>query len=384
MKKKKGKKKTKAGHFQEAVTKLEKMLGLGGKKTDSFIEKLSGNLGPLLNNLEATVLTTQSIPFPLLKKMFKSYLKEVAGDAGVSFKDLQASGGDLMELLKDWFKPELFQELITQLAQFYFLNRNIEGEVDEFGMDASFVEAVRPLFQFLYQDYWRVKVSGIENIPSKGGCLMVANHSGALPYDGAMLTVATLNEHPAHRNPRFLIEDFVYHFPFLGTFMHRIGAVRACPENAAWLLKKKQLVLVFPEGVKGLGKLYSERYQLKRFGRGGFIKLAIQHKVPIVPVAIIGAEEIHPIIWKSSILAKAMGVPYLPVTPTFPWLGPLGLIPLPSKWRIEIGKPISFAKYKPSQANDDLLVQKLAEEVRTEIQKKINLGLKKRKSVWLG
>ncbi|OGQ04814.1 MAG: hypothetical protein A2W61_04125 [Deltaproteobacteria bacterium RIFCSPLOWO2_01_44_7] len=286
-------------------------------------------------------------------------------------------------LLKDWFKPDTFKESLYQLSRYYFQGET-QGEVDEFGMDPAMVEALRPFFQFLYYDYWRVDVEGIANIPKKGRCLLVANHSGMLPYDGAMLTVASLNEHPTNRSVRFLIEDFVYHFPFMGTIMSRLGAVRACPENATWLLKKGEAVLVFPEGVKGLGKLYEERYQLKRFGRGGFIKLAIKTKTPIIPVAIIGAEEIHPIIWKSNILAKAMGVPYLPVTPTFPWLGPLGLIPLPTKWSIQVGKPISFDKYKSTQADDGLLVQRLTEQVRTHIQKMVDKNLKKRKSVWLG
>ena len=149
-------------------------------------------------------------------------------------------------------------------------------------------------------------------------------------------------EPPTRRSIRFLVEDFVYLSPFMGTFMSRIGGVRACPENATWLLKKGELVVVFPEGVKGLGKLYRDRYQLQRFGRGGFIRLAIKTGAPIIPTAVIGAEEIHPTIWKSSILAKSMGIPYLPVTPTFPWMGPLGLVPFPTKWEIIFFNPIFF------------------------------------------
>lgn len=380
------KKRTKAnaGSFQKLAGDLEKLLGLGGEKTTAFIEQLSKTLPPLLENLESTIVNAKSIPFDLLKLTFQSYLKNIAKDSGIAWEDLKEVSQDILKLLNDWFQPELFQAAFFKLVQSQFFRGNLDSEVDEFGMDPAVVEALRPLCQFLYYDYWRVSVQGIENIPAKGRALLVANHSGVLPYDGAMLTIACLNEHPANRRLRFLIEDFVYHFPFLGTTMHRLGAVRACPENATWLLKKNELVLVFPEGVKGLGKLYEERYQLKRFGRGGFIKLAIQNKTPIIPVAIIGAEEIHPIIWKSSILAKAMGVPYLPVTPTFPWLGPLGLIPLPTKWKIVVGKPISFEKYKPHQAEDGLLIHKLAEKVRTTIQKMVDTEIKKRKSVWLG
>lgn len=372
-----------AGRFQELASHLEKRLGLGGKKSSRFIEKLSQKMGPLLENLETTILATKSLPFGMIQSMFQSYLKQVAKESGVSWHDFKETADDLVKLMREWFQPQALGTFAMGIAQYYFSARD-QSEVDEFGMDASAVEAVRPLFQFLYEDYWRVSVRGVENIPAKGRCLLVANHSGVVPYDGAMITVACLNEQKAARRVRFLVEDFVYHFPFMGTFMSRIGAVRACPENAEWLLKKNELVLVFPEGVKGLGKLYEERYQLKRFGRGGFIKLAIKNKTPIVPVAVIGAEEIHPIIWKSSILANALGIPYLPVTPTFPWLGPLGLIPLPTKWQIIFGKPISFAKYKPSQAEDGLLVQTLTDQVRSRIQKMLDAGLKRRKSVWRG
>ncbi|MBI4124521.1 MAG: acyltransferase family protein [Deltaproteobacteria bacterium] len=372
-----------AERFQETALRLEKALGLGGPKTDRFIEKLSNQLSPLLENLETTILATQSLPFGLSKKMFQVYLKEIASEAGISVQDLMTVSQDLLKLLREWFRPEEMKGTLVRLGGLLLLARR-EGKTDEFGMDPALVEALAPLFQFLYEDYWRLDVKGIGNIPIRGRCLLVANHSGGIPFDGSMVTVACLNEHPSHRNVRFLVEDFVYHFPFMGTFMNRLGAVRACPENAVELLKRGNLVLVFPEGVKGLGKLYSERYQLKRFGRGGFIKIAIQTKTPIVPVSVIGAEEIYPIIWKSSLLAKALGIPYLPVTPTFPWLGPAGLIPLPTKWRIQFGKPISFKNYKPAQAEDGLLVQNLTEQVRGEIQKMLADGLKRRKSVWVG
>lgn len=372
-----------AAQFQAVAKQLEKALGLGEAKTDRFIETMSKKIAPWLENLETTILASKSLPFGAIQKMFGAYLKEVAGEAGISVKDLQVVAADLILLMKEWFEPQELKATLTRLGGLLLMARR-EGKTDEFGMDPDLVEAVAPFFQFLYEDYWRVDVKGIGNIPIRGRCLLVANHSGGLPYDGSMVTVACLNEHPAHRNVRFLVEDFVYHFPFMGTFMNRMGAVRGCPENAIELLKRGNLVLVFPEGVKGLGKLYAERYQLKRFGRGGFIKIAIKTKTPIVPVAIIGAEEIYPIIWKSSLLAKALGIPYLPVTPTFPWLGPAGLIPLPTKWRIHFGKPISFKHYKSSQAEDGLLVQNLTEKVRGQIQKMLDDSLHRRKSVWTG
>ncbi|MBU0506035.1 1-acyl-sn-glycerol-3-phosphate acyltransferase, partial [bacterium] len=193
-----------------------------------------------------------------------------------------------------------------------------------------------------------------------------------------------VNEHPVRRDARFLVEDFVYHMPILGTFMYRTGAIRACQENAERLLKKEHLVIVFPEGVKGIGKHYNKRYQLQRFGRGGFIKLCMQTKSPLIPVGIVGAEEIHPIIYKSNILAKTLHIPYLPITPTFPWLGLLGTIPFPTKWHIHFGKPMSFEKYKKADLENELLVHKLSEKVRGEIQNILVDLLKKRRSVWLG
>ena len=217
-----------------------------------------------------------------------------------------------------------------------------------------------------------------------GRGLIVANHSGTVPYDGAMIRLSVLNDHPSRRDVRFLVEDFVYHFPFLGTFMYRTGGVRACPENAERLLSKDHLVAVFPEGVKGIGKEFKNRYRLQRFGRGGFIKLALKTGAPIIPTAIVGAEEIHPIIYKSTALAKPLGIPYIPITPTLPLLGPLGLIPLPSKWTIVFGEPILLADYGPRDAEDQLLVNQLSEKVRLTIQERLTEEIRNRRSVWFG
>lgn len=257
-------------------------------------------------------------------------------------------------------------------------------EVDEFGMDPRLTNQIKPFFDFLYYKYWRVETTGIENIPNEGRALIVANHSGTLPYDGAMLKAAILNEHPVRQDVRFLVENFVYHMPILGTFMYRIGGVRACPENAERLLQTGHLVAVFPEGAKGIGKYYLQRYRLQRFGRGGFIKLCINTKSPLIPVGIVGAEEIHPILFKSNTLAKTMGIPYLPITPTFPFLGLMGMIPFPSKWSIHFGKPIHFDDYSAKALDDEILIHKLSEKVRGKIQHIIIDLLKNRKSVWTG
>ncbi len=257
-------------------------------------------------------------------------------------------------------------------------------EVDPFGMDRRLVQKIKPIFDFMYYRYWRISTTGIENIPNEGRALIVANHSGTVPYDGAMIKMAIMNEHPVRKDSRFLVENFVYHMPMLGTFMYRIGAVRACPENAELLLNAEHLVIVFPEGVKGIGKYYKQRYRLQRFGRGGFIKLCMKTKSPLIPVGVVGAEEIHPIMFKSNIIAKTIGLPYIPITPTFPLLGPLGCIPLPTKWSIHFGKPISFSEHPEEAMEDELLIHKLSEKVRNEIQDIIIKQLRHRRSVWTG
>src|SRR5206468_5610956 len=169
--------------------------------------------------------------------------------------------------------------------------------VDEFGLDLEFEKMVEPLFVFLYRQWWRVEVRGIDKVPGEGGALLVANHGGAMfPYDGAMLKVALRLDHPAARELRPLVDDFVFQAPFLASLMTRVGGVRACPENAERLLRRGELVGVSPEGVRGMKKRFGERYQLRRFGRGGFVTLALRTGAPIVPVAIVGAEEIQPLL----------------------------------------------------------------------------------------
>jgi 1-acyl-sn-glycerol-3-phosphate acyltransferase len=262
--------------------------------------------------------------------------------------------------------------------------RNRSEEVDDFGFDPVYEERIMPLFNFLYERYFRVECEGAHNIPDEGRCLLVGNHSGTIPYDGAMLKVAVKKEHPKHRDVRWLAEDFIFHFPFLGSFTNRVGAVRACQENAERLLRQEALVAVFPEGIKGIGKLFKERYKLQRFGRGGFIKLCLRTGTPVVPVAIVGAEETHPMLLRIHSLAEALGVPYIPVTPTFPLLGPLGLLPAPTKWKIIIGKPIAFDEHGPEAEGDEILVGRLAELVRGTIQGMLDQAVGARQSVWFG
>jgi 1-acyl-sn-glycerol-3-phosphate acyltransferase len=262
--------------------------------------------------------------------------------------------------------------------------RNRSEDVDEFGYDPIYERKVLPFFEFLYERYFRVEAHGAHRIPAEGRCLLVSNHSGTVPFDGMMLRVAVRREHPQHRGVRWLAEDGIFHFPFLGSFTNRVGAVRACQENAERLLDHGALVAVFPEGMKGIGKLFRERYKLQRFGRGGFIKLCLRTRTPVVPVAIIGGEETNPMLSRVEYLTKAIGIPYLPVTPTFPLLGPVGLLPAPTKWKIFFGEPIDLEGYGAEAAEDELLVGRLTERVRGEIQEMLDRALSERRSVWFG
>lgn len=259
----------------------------------------------------------------------------------------------------------------------------IGGGEDEFGVHRAMIEILRPFFQFLYYNYFRVKAEGVSHVPNRGPAILVANHAGALPYDGTMVHLAVYNEHPARREVRFLVDDFVFRLPLVSTIVQRTGGIKASQENATRLIQHNHLVMVFPEGVKGMGKTYDQRYRLQRFGRGGFVRLALRTKTPVVPVAIIGSEEIHPLIWKSHQLAKPLGLPFMPFTPTFPWLGPLGAVPLPSKWQIIFGPPMHYEHLQPGDAENSELVLDEAEHVRTTIQRMIDRALAHRKSMWV-
>ena len=255
--------------------------------------------------------------------------------------------------------------------------------VDDFGRDPRATARWEWLFEFLYTRWFRVQATGLEHVPARGRALLVANHAGTLPYDSAMVMHAVRRDHPARRDVRPLVEDTVFHLPFLGPIMNRIGGVRADPENAERLLVKDELVAVFPEGEKGMGKLWRDRYRLQRFGRGGFVKLALRTGAPIIPVAVVGAEEAAPMLGKVTWFAKNIGIPWVPVTPLFPWLGPAGLLPLPSKWYVRFGAPLDLGHLQPDAAEDRLLVNKLADQVRTQIQQMIDELLGQRRSPWL-
>ncbi|MFI6695242.1 lysophospholipid acyltransferase family protein [Streptomyces sp. NPDC050433] len=268
---------------------------------------------------------------------------------------------------------------------FAFLRRRVTGdyEVDEFGYDKDLTEQVlMSLIRPLYANYFRVEVKGIENIPSDGGALVVSNHSGTLPLDGLMMQVAVHDNHPAGRHLRLLAADLVFMLPVVNELARKAGHTLACAEDAERLLERGEIVGVMPEGFKGLGKPFGERYKLQRFGRGGFVSTALRHGVPIVPCSIVGAEEIYPMIGNSKTLARLLGFPYFPITPTFPWLGPLGALPLPTKWTIQFGEPIPTDGYPPEAAEDPMLMFNLTDQVREQIQHTLYKLLVQRRSVF--
>jgi 1-acyl-sn-glycerol-3-phosphate acyltransferase len=277
----------------------------------------------------------------------------------------------------DWLA--LFDELRRRLSTFGMSERS--GEVDEFGMDEVVLRRARLLLDLLFDRWWRVDTVGLE-APLAPPCLYVANHSGLLPWDGLMLAHALERAAPGHPRARFLVADWLVTLPFAQPTLARLGGVRACRENASRLLRHGHPVLAFPEGVKGAAKVFRERYRLKRFGRGGVVRVALEHGVPLVPVAVVGAEESHPILFKAERAARAVGLPFVPVTPTFPWLGPLGLVPLPTKWVLVFGEPLDIGTHPPDAARDDLLVDRLTERLRERIQALIEVGLARRTSVW--
>jgi 1-acyl-sn-glycerol-3-phosphate acyltransferase len=293
--------------------------------------------------------------------------------------DEPGGGGDGEETERfDWVA--LAEDLRRRLGQFGMRERS--GEVDDFGLDPETIRSARPLFRLLRKRWWRIEVVGLEHVPADRPVMFVANHSGLLPWDGLALAETIEEAHGAARRPRFLIADWLITLPFVQPALARLGGVRACRENAERLLATGRSVVAFPEGVKGAAKTFRDRYRLQRFGRGGAVRLALAAGVPIVPVAIVGAEETHPILFKLETPARALGLPFLPVTPTFPWLGPFGALPLPSKWVVSFGEPLASASPAAAQADDDLLVARLTEELRSEVQRLVKEALSIRQGVF--
>ena len=267
-----------------------------------------------------------------------------------------------------------------------FMGKRLSGNypIDDFGYDEQLArEFLLPLLRPLYEKYFRVQTLGLNRVPSEGAALLVANHSGAIPIDAVMVQYAIATEHPATRVVRNIGADLVWAAPFISHLARKTGSAVACDEDALALLERDQLVAVFPEGYKGTGKGWSERYRMQRFGRGGFIEVALRARVPIVPVAIVGAEEAFPMVANAKTLASLLRFPYFPITPTFPLLGPLGLLPLPSRWVIEFGEPIPMDDYPEDAADDKMFVFDLTDSIRDRIQQMVYKGLKYRGSAFL-
>ena len=280
------------------------------------------------------------------------------------------------ELFGDQWEP--------QLARFLaFLRRRVTGDyvVDEYGFDPEVTQrfvmtALRPIAQ----KWFRVDVRGADNIPADGGALVVSNHSGTIPMDGLMTMVSIHDATGRHLRP--LGADLVFRMPVVSSMARRSGATLACNEDAERMLAGGELVGVWPEGFKGIGKPYGERYKLQRFGRGGFVSAALRTGVPIIPLSVVGAEEIYPLVGNVPALARLLGVPYIPITPFFPLLGPLGLVPLPSKWLLEFGEPIRTDDYDEGAADDPMLVFNVTDQVRETIQQTLYTLLMDRESVF--
>jgi 1-acyl-sn-glycerol-3-phosphate acyltransferase len=275
---------------------------------------------------------------------------------------------------RDRGAAETVIQLLGRLAQ----RSRGEYREDEWGFDEDFTRSVLPVFELLYERYWRVRAAGLENVPSRGPALLVANHAGVLPLDASMMATAIRKHHPRRGWARFMVLDWAFELPYASYFMRKVGGVPANPYNAIRLLEQGELVMAFPEGVKGTSKPYSERYRLARFGRGGFVEVALRTGAPIVPVAVVGSEEIYPKLAESRSLARLLRLPFLPITPTFPLLGPLGLVPLPSRWRIEFCEPIDLGHRSTEAAQDRALVLEASERVRETIQEKLYENLVER------
>ena len=301
----------------------------------------------------------------------------IQGISALSTRLREATGREVIDMSR-----------VMEAIQFVYRQRELakrgaDYAVDDFGFDAQWTESFLPVFNVLYRDYWRVETTGIEHVPAAGRALLVANHAGVLPWDGTMIKTAMFAEHPHPRHVRALVASLFMGMPVLSWFLRRTGQTVGHPDDTWRLLERDELVLVFPEGVKGTGKQFKDRYRLRRFGRGGFVSTAIRAGAPIIPVSVVGSEEIYPMIADASSIAKVLGLPYFPVTPTWPWLGALGMIPLPSKWRIQFHPPVHTEAHPPRAADDQNLVMTISDEVRNTIQKGIYDNLKLRRGVFV-
>jgi 1-acyl-sn-glycerol-3-phosphate acyltransferase len=296
----------------------------------------------------------------------------------LALKLRELTGRDLIDL-------ESLQELISvyyRSAAVREMHRKGEFDLDDFGFDREWTEALMPIVRVVSRRYWRLEVDGIENLPRRGGALLVSNHAGVLPWDGAMIKVAVFDA--VDRHARALMATWFSELPVASWLLRRTGQTPAHPDDTLRLLRHGELVLVFPEGIRGTGKPWSERYRLRRFGRGGFADVAMRAGVPIIPVSVIGSEETYPMLADVKPIAQLLGMPYFPITPTWPWLGPLGLLPLPSKWRIIFHPPVTYDAVDDGGAPARGDVMEIADRVRTTIQSGVVDSLMRRQRTFRG
>lgn len=278
---------------------------------------------------------------------------------------------------------DMLKEAVAGVMELYGRLSSDEHAVDDYGFDPELVdESLLPALRPLYEKYFRIEVAGVENIPDDGAALLVANHSGTLPLDALMLQLAMRDQHPNHRRLRLLAADLAFAYPLVRDITRKLGHVRACPQNAQRLLQAGELTGVMPEGYRGLGKPFEERYRLQRFGRGGFAATALRAGSPIVPCSIVGAEEIYPMVGESRTLARMLRLPYFPITPTFPLFGALGLVPVPTKWTMRFHSPVHADSFPADAADDERIVEKVAGEVKDTVQHSLNEMLEERNSLF--
>lgn len=301
-------------------------------------------------------------------------LEDFASRAGVA-----AVQGELREALAR-LVPPLRQRLGT-LGDLVRLFEPAE-RLDPYGMDPRFAERLAPVVEFFYSTWWRVQVRGIDAVPSSGPAIVVASHAGIVPWDAFVLRHALRRDHPAHRDLRPLLDDRECALPIFGAAALRAGAVRASADAAARLLAGGNVVGVFPEGSAGARKPWRDRYTLVRFGRGGFVKVALRAQAPIVPCAIVGSEEASPGISRRGWLAERLGVPLLAANPALQ-LAPAALLPLPSRWTLRFGDPVDVAGHDPAAADDPAIVNALTERVRGVVQAMLDEDVAARSSVFL-
>jgi 1-acyl-sn-glycerol-3-phosphate acyltransferase len=265
--------------------------------------------------------------------------------------------------LERWLGPDERRRLeaLTHLVE-------SETAYDRFGLSPEVVRRSFPYFYALYRFYFRVQSQGGEHLPTQGPALLASNHAGLFPFDGAMLLLDILLATDPPRLARAIVDRFTGKLPWLNVFLARVGQVVESRENFAQLLQGGEMVLVFPEGLNGARKPISQRYRLQRF-QTGFVEEALRSSVPIVPVAVIGSDDQAPILYDAKFLARRLGLPMLPITPTFPWLGPLGLLPYPVRYRIAYGEPLAFhERFGPDDADDPGLVRYLGKQVHSRVQ----------------